>query len=61
MGASFEVNMLAHIRAASQWVAGWLERGAGRFVVTASAAGLLTMLGSPTYRNQHEQRGQPPK
>ena len=27
----------------------WLETGGGRFVVTASAAGLLTMLGSPTY------------
>jgi short-subunit dehydrogenase len=30
-------------------VPGWVERGSGRFVVTASAAGLLTMLGSPTY------------
>jgi NAD(P)-dependent dehydrogenase (short-subunit alcohol dehydrogenase family) len=27
----------------------WLERGAGRFVVTASAAGLLTMVGSAPY------------
>ena len=27
----------------------WLETGGGRFVVTASAAGLLTMLGSAPY------------
>lgn len=44
-----EVNLLAHVRAARLLVPGWLERGSGRFVVTASAAGLLTMLGSPVY------------
>lgn len=44
-----DVNVLAHVRAARLLVPGWLERGRGRFVVTASAAGLLTMLGSPTY------------
>ncbi len=47
--ASINVNVMAHVRAARQLVPGWLERGRGRFVVTASAAGLLTMLGSPTY------------
>ncbi|CAI7980126.1 MULTISPECIES: SDR family oxidoreductase [unclassified Parafrankia] len=47
--ASLEVNVLAHVRAARLLLPGWVERGAGRFVVTASAAGLLTMLGSPTY------------
>lgn len=46
---ALEVNVLAHVRAAQQLVPAWLETGGGRFVVTASAAGLLTMLGSPTY------------
>ncbi|MFW6774094.1 SDR family oxidoreductase [Nocardioides sp. CPCC 205120] len=44
-----DVNVLAHVRAARLLVPGWVERGRGRFVVTASAAGLLTMLGSPSY------------
>ncbi|MET8151112.1 SDR family oxidoreductase [Actinoplanes sp. NPDC049668] len=47
--AALDVNVLAHVRAARLLVPEWLERGAGRFVVTASAAGLLTMLGNPTY------------
>jgi len=47
--ASLEVNVLAHVRAARILIPEWAERGSGRFVVTASAAGLLTMLGSPTY------------
>jgi NAD(P)-dependent dehydrogenase (short-subunit alcohol dehydrogenase family) len=46
---SLEVNLMAHVRAAQHLVPRWLDRGRGRFVVTASAAGLLTMLGSPTY------------
>ncbi len=46
---SLEVNVMAHVRAARHLVPVWLETGGGRFVVTASAAGLLTMLGSPTY------------
>jgi NAD(P)-dependent dehydrogenase (short-subunit alcohol dehydrogenase family) len=44
-----EVNVMAHVRAARLLVPYWLERGAGHYVITASAAGLLTMLGSPTY------------
>jgi NAD(P)-dependent dehydrogenase (short-subunit alcohol dehydrogenase family) len=46
---ALEVNVMAHVRAARLLVPGWAERGAGRYVVTASAAGLLTMLGSPGY------------
>ncbi|WP_114422341.1 SDR family oxidoreductase [Nocardioides houyundeii] len=45
-----QVNTMAHVRAARALVPGWLSDGqGGRFVVTASAAGLLTMLGSAPY------------
>jgi NAD(P)-dependent dehydrogenase (short-subunit alcohol dehydrogenase family) len=47
--SSWEVNTMAHVRAARLLVPDWLERGGGRFVVTASAAGLLTALGTPAY------------
>ena len=40
---------MAHVRAAQQLVPGWVERGRGYFVSTASAAGLLTQIGSSTY------------
>jgi NAD(P)-dependent dehydrogenase (short-subunit alcohol dehydrogenase family) len=46
---SWDVNLMAHVRAARLLVPDWLERGSGRFLVTASAAGLLTMLGSAPY------------
>jgi NAD(P)-dependent dehydrogenase (short-subunit alcohol dehydrogenase family) len=47
--ASVEVNLLAHVRAARLLVPEWLTSGGGRLVITASAAGLLTMLGAPAY------------
>jgi NAD(P)-dependent dehydrogenase (short-subunit alcohol dehydrogenase family) len=46
---SLDVNLMAHVRAARLLVPGWTERQSGRFVSVASAAGLLTMLGSAVY------------
>jgi NAD(P)-dependent dehydrogenase (short-subunit alcohol dehydrogenase family) len=46
---ALSVNVRAHIVAARRLVPGWLERGAGCFVVTASAAGLLTQIGVAPY------------
>ncbi|MEU6353504.1 SDR family oxidoreductase [Streptomyces sp. NPDC047072] len=47
--ASWDVNVMAHVRAAHELLPAWLERGSGRFVSTVSAAGLLTMIGSAPY------------
>ncbi|MFI6438223.1 SDR family oxidoreductase [Streptomyces sp. NPDC050759] len=46
---SWDVNVMAHVRAAHALLPGWLERGSGRFVSTVSAAGLLTMIGAAPY------------
>ncbi|MDI3418932.1 SDR family oxidoreductase [Streptomyces luteolus] len=46
---AWDVNVMAHIRAAHTLLPGWLERGDGRFVSTVSAAGLLTMVGAAPY------------
>ncbi|KUN37183.1 SDR family oxidoreductase [Streptomyces longwoodensis] len=46
---AWDVNVMAHVRAAHALLPGWLERGNGRFVSTVSAAGLLTMIGAAPY------------
>jgi NAD(P)-dependent dehydrogenase (short-subunit alcohol dehydrogenase family) len=46
---AWDVNVMAHVRAARALLPEWLERGEGRFVSTVSAAGLLTMIGAAPY------------
>ncbi|MGW6545133.1 SDR family oxidoreductase [Streptomyces massasporeus] len=46
---SWDVNVMAHVRAAQELLPAWLERGSGRFISTVSAAGLLTMIGAAPY------------
>lgn len=47
--AAWDVNVMAHVRAARELLPEWLERGEGRFVATVSAAGLLSMVGAAPY------------
>ena len=48
--AMIDTNVMSHVRAARTLVPRWLADGqGGRFVVTASAAGLLTMIGAAPY------------
>jgi NAD(P)-dependent dehydrogenase (short-subunit alcohol dehydrogenase family) len=46
---NWNVNVMAHVNAARVLVPRWIERGAGHLLLTASAAGLLTNLGTAPY------------
>jgi NAD(P)-dependent dehydrogenase (short-subunit alcohol dehydrogenase family) len=47
--AQWRVNVMGHVNAARALLPGWLERGEGHLVTTASMAGLLTTLGDSVY------------
>lgn len=46
---TYAVNVMQHVRLSRLLLPGWLARGEGYFVATASAAGLLTQVGSAPY------------
>jgi NAD(P)-dependent dehydrogenase (short-subunit alcohol dehydrogenase family) len=46
---TWDVNVMAHVRASRLLLPLWLERGEGRFVSTVSAAGILTSPGAAPY------------
>jgi NAD(P)-dependent dehydrogenase (short-subunit alcohol dehydrogenase family) len=46
---SWQINVMGSVYAARDLMPKWVERGSGRFVITASAAGLLNQIGSASY------------
>jgi NAD(P)-dependent dehydrogenase (short-subunit alcohol dehydrogenase family) len=46
---SWQVNVMAHVRAARLLLPDWLARGSGHLICTVSAAGLLAMPGTAPY------------
>ena len=46
---SWQVNVMAHVRAARLLLPDWVERGSGHLICTVSAAGLLAMPGTAPY------------
>jgi len=47
--ASWQINVMSSVYAARALLPVWKKRGSGRFVITASAAGLLNQIGSASY------------
>jgi NAD(P)-dependent dehydrogenase (short-subunit alcohol dehydrogenase family) len=47
--ATWEINVMAHVWAARALLPGWVERGEGYLLSTASAAGLLTQVSAMAY------------
>jgi NAD(P)-dependent dehydrogenase (short-subunit alcohol dehydrogenase family) len=45
----WQVNLMSHVHAARELIPGWVARGEGYFLSTASAAGLLTNLRAAQY------------
>jgi NAD(P)-dependent dehydrogenase (short-subunit alcohol dehydrogenase family) len=45
----WQVNLMAHVYAARALLPGWIARGEGHLVTTASMAGILTSLGDGVY------------